>query len=395
MEDTSSETLYFIDRTSTSDGGIPFIPDLEVGLPPQPQSQDLSAQNLIPNPLLLQINNTNTNANTNTNTNTSKPPQKDFSNIIKMIKRKIKNNCKEYNFRPYCIDGVFCYIVLYLKQKMLTVESINIKCNFNENRNYTPYVLYHKKYKSIEKVLQLIHKIVTSYKILNGDLVSATDYDDIKTEEEIIPYNENEICSVCLEHTTDTTSCVHFICLSCRDKCIIQKKRDCPICRCSNVLPTYMNVMQLINNVDYSELYELFYDKFNRIDDDDHDADNNSIISSSSSSSAEEEDDEEEDDEEENDEEEGQLVVEETITLENNLSGEIVITQEEEEEEGEEVPIQVPIQEEEESQIQIVIIDSVEEDDDDDQAMNEILLQKEKIRNDLIEIGLYDSDDDK
>ena len=107
-----SEILYFIDRTSMP------IPDLEVGLPSQ--SLDLSAQNLIPppiNPLLPMDNIHNTN---NTNTNTSKPIQKDFSKTINIIKRKIKNNSKEYSFRPYCIDGVFCYIVLYLKKKIMT-----------------------------------------------------------------------------------------------------------------------------------------------------------------------------------------------------------------------------------------------------------------------------------
>ena len=395
MAEINSEILYFIDRTSMQD-----IPDLEVGLPhsssvsalhpispphtiSSPYTQDLSAQNLVQSNNTVQLDNNNANANTNA-AKPNPPTQKDFSKIIEIIKRKIKNNNKEYNFRPYCIDGVFCYIVLYLKKKMLTIESINIKCNFTEN--YTvPYVLYHKKYKSIEKIVQLIYKIVTSYKILNGDLLSPTDYSDIKTEEELIPYNENEICSVCLEHTIDTTSCGHFICLSCRDKCIIQKKRDCPICRCSNVLPTYMNLMQLINNVDYSELFDLFYDKMHdrSIDDDDNDNDNNSIISSSSSSSSSSDEEEEEDDDTDAEddaeiilEEEGQIVEE---------SGENVIIQEEVE------LIQIVV---ENVVVENVVVENVVENVEEGQAMDEILLQRERIRNALIEVGLYDSDED-
>jgi hypothetical protein len=137
--------------------------------------------------------------------------KKDFSKIVALIQRKIKNGCKEYNFRPFMIDGVYCYIVLYLKYKILTIESINVKCKFNNN-HHVPYVLYHKKYKSIAKVVDLIHTITTTYKIINGDLLAPTDYNDMKTEEILIPYKEDEVCCVCLENTIDNTTCNHYIC---------------------------------------------------------------------------------------------------------------------------------------------------------------------------------------
>jgi hypothetical protein len=234
------------------------------------------------------------------------PIEMDFSKIVEMIKMKIKKGIKEYHFRPYCIDGVYCYIVLYLKQKILTIESINIKCYFNDIHTM-PYVLYHKKYKSIDKIVQLIHKITTTYKIISGDLLSTGDYNDMKTEEILIPYNENEVCCVCLENTTDNTTCGHFICLRCRDKCIIQKKKDCPICRSRNVLPIYSNTINLINNVDYTELYDLFYDRIHiNIEDEEEDDDGNSIVSSSSE---EEEEEEEDEDEEHDDLEQGERLV--------------------------------------------------------------------------------------
>ena len=230
------------------------------------------------------------------NTNDDTKQKKDFSKIIQLINQKIKNKCREYHFRPFKIDGVYCYIVLYLKERILTIESINIKCNFNDN-HIIPYVLYHRKYKSIDKMVLLIYDITTKYKIINGDLLSPTDYHDMKIEELLLPYNEDEKCCVCFENTTDNTSCGHYICFSCRDKCIIQKKKDCPMCRSKNVLTMYSNSIQLINNIDYSELYTLFseriYYRNNRISDE----------RSSSDEESESESDEESDSESGSDEE--------------------------------------------------------------------------------------------
>jgi hypothetical protein len=167
-----------------------------------------------------------------------------------------------------------------------------VKCKFNNN--HVPYVLYHKKYKSIAKIVDLIHTITTTYKIINGDLLAPTDYNDMKTEEILIPYKEDEVCCVCLENTIDNTTCNHYICFKCRDRCIIQQRRDCPMCRQTNVLSTYSNNIHLINNIDYTELNELFHRSlYNKrhvsldIDDDD---------SSSSSSSSSDDDDSESDD---------------------------------------------------------------------------------------------------
>jgi len=233
----------------------------------------------------------------NTNEIMKEKKENDFSKIIKMIKNKIKNNCREYHFRPFRIDGVYCYIVLYLKERLLTIESINVKCDFTDN-HILPYVLYHKKYKSVEKIVKLIYEITKNYKIVNGDLLSPKNYDDVKVEEELIPYNEDEVCCVCLENTTDNTSCGHFICFRFRDKCIIQKKKDCPLCRCKNVLTMYNNSITLINNIDYSELNILFMDRIYKRRNVLHDEDDNSIVSSSSSESESESESEEEEEEE-------------------------------------------------------------------------------------------------
>ena len=187
-----------------------------------------------------------------------------IDSLVNAIEQRIRNGVKEYHFRPVSIDGIYCYFVLYHQYNILTVESINVKYRFHYNGCDTlvPYVLYHYNYTSIKKAVKHIEKIHSSYKQINGDFLSPENYNDLKLEEIVIPYSTNEICCVCFENTMDTTSCGHHICFVCRDKCCIQKKLNCPICREPDALSIYNNSMHLINNIDYAELFSIFKNKF-------------------------------------------------------------------------------------------------------------------------------------
>ena len=213
--------------------------------------------------------------------------------LVQAIKRQQEKGVKEYHFRPVLIDGIYCYFVLYFNYNLLTVESINVKVPFSYNghESMVPYVLYHSKFGSISRAVNMVKKVFNTYKQKNGDIMSEGNYNDMKLEETIIPYSPNEICCVCFENTTDTTKCGHYICFGCRDKCCIQQKTNCPICREPNVLSVYNNVMHLINNSDYAELQEIFIYKLLR----DHLSveDREEYDDSSSSSSSEGEEEEE------------------------------------------------------------------------------------------------------
>jgi len=218
----------------------------------------------------------------------------DFAKLVQLLQKKKNKGTKEYHFRPYAVDGVFCYIVLYIKYSILTVESVNIKCRFKcEGRLYNqPYVLYHIKYKTFEEALRIVQKITTKYKILNGDLESPENYAELKLENCVLPYGENEQCSVCYENTTDTTICNHAICLNCREKCILQQQLNCPICRNENIMHLYNNTMQLFTNRDSHDVSRVLVnnpDKYGIFEEDDTDEDEND--NSSSSSEEEEEED--------------------------------------------------------------------------------------------------------
>jgi hypothetical protein len=176
--------------------------------------------------------------------------------LIDILNNKRIKSLSEYHFRPVLVDGVYCYFVLYLQHNMLTVESVNVKCEYeHKSKTYVePYVLYHRKYKNINHALKQVETISKNYKILNGDLESYENYTSCKLEESVLPYAEHEQCSICLEHTTDITSCNHYVCFHCRDKCIVKRKTDCPICRKSDVMFMYNNSVSLLNNRDFGEL---------------------------------------------------------------------------------------------------------------------------------------------
>lgn len=214
-----------------------------------------------PNPIVAPIVNPTVNPTVKTQTPIKKEDAID--RLVNAIKIQQKRGVKEYHFRPALIDGVYCYFVIYFKYRILTVESINVKYRFSYNGRYSlvPYVLYHSKFTTIRKAVENVNKIYSTYKQKNGDIMSAENYNNMVLEEAVIPYSSSEVCCICFENTTDTTECGHYICFVCRDKCCIQEKLNCPICRKANTLNIYNNHMHLINNTDYAELNEIFINK--------------------------------------------------------------------------------------------------------------------------------------
>jgi hypothetical protein len=175
---------------------------------------------------------------------------------IKLLENEIKKHLSindTYHFRPIKIDGINVYIVLYGKYKILNVESIYIMCNVNMNGNIEKqqYSLFHCHYKTIKGVLNKVEKINKYYRIYNGEIVSPKSYYLLKLEESILPYTEDEKCTVCYENTSDITCCGHSICLNCRELCILKNQKDCPICRSKNALDIYTNKNGLVNNEHY------------------------------------------------------------------------------------------------------------------------------------------------
>lgn len=180
-------------------------------------------------------------------------PETSRKKLANAIREKLKKY-KTYTFRPLRIDGVYCYVVIHRKKKLVNFESINIICQVdvgNSIKKTQKYSLLHKKYKTIENAIDIVEKVVSTYKIYNGDLVNPDEYELLKLEEKIIPYEEHQKCCVCLENTQETTTCNHYICFHCRDKCITSKKTECPICRKTGIMRVFNIDNNLINNNEY------------------------------------------------------------------------------------------------------------------------------------------------
>jgi len=158
-----------------------------------------------------------------------------------------------YVFRCVRIDGIYCCCVIYRDEKIVNIESVRVLVK-NAEGIAENYSLHFDYYDTIEHAVELVHKIVTTYKLYNGDLYSPEDYNHLIAEEPIIPYSDNEQCSVCHINTNDTTSCGHYICFKCREQSLFSGDKHCPTCNKLDVLSIYHNDVNIINNYHYGDL---------------------------------------------------------------------------------------------------------------------------------------------
>ena len=143
-----------------------------------------------------------------------------------------------YIFNNLIIDNVSIYIIIYDKEKIVTFESANTCCSVQVDKKkfIQKYVLHYFQYSSIMEALQNIYHIQSEYKLYNGLLIDPESYALKQLELSMNPYKEDEICSICLDDTTNQTECNHYICYTCREKCINIEKTDCPMCRNNDAL---------------------------------------------------------------------------------------------------------------------------------------------------------------
>jgi hypothetical protein len=210
---------------------------------------------------------------------------------------------KSYHFRPVKIDGINCYVVIHKKYKIINFEAINIKCLVHKQgkKMKQQYSLLFVKYNNIEQAIRKIEDIVATYKVYNGDLVCENAYKQLKLEEVVIPYSQEQVCCVCNENTMDTTLCNHYICLHCREQCILSNNTNCPVCRNEEIMNIYNIDNGLINNSSYDILqYAIEYENDDTISGRDYvRLHPNHMVSSDSESESDSDDNENEDNENE------------------------------------------------------------------------------------------------
>jgi len=206
------------------------------------------------------------------NSETSEPVKtcgEQFSQDIMILADYIREHFQKSNiyvFRCVKIDGIYCCCVVYRDEKIVNIESVRVLVK-NVEGGLENYSLHFDHYDTIENAIELVQKIVTTYKLYNGDLYSPEDYTHLIAEESIIPFSDNQRCSVCKINTTDMTNCGHYICFRCREQSLFSGDKHCPTCNKSNVLNMYHNDANIINNYHYNDLVSAI--KSEHLEDDD------------------------------------------------------------------------------------------------------------------------------
>lgn len=174
-----------------------------------------------------------------------------LSNIIE--KSFQKNPNKMYNLTKYTlfeIDEIKAdiYIAIdeetkdniipsyYYKIISKNIYEIDDDASEEEEDKTKDLVIYDNYgFDTIISVLEDIDFVKKHYKILDYYLLSPENMEEAIAQREFNPISQDKICTVCYEPTIEYTTCKHSICLKCREKCIVQGNKLCPICRNSDL----------------------------------------------------------------------------------------------------------------------------------------------------------------
>jgi hypothetical protein len=100
----------------------------------------------------------------------------------------------------------------------------------------TDFLLIEKNdFDTVVDVLEHIEKVRDTYTFLDFYLLSPEKKEMAKIHRSFLPLSQDKICSVCYEPTLEYTTCKHPICLKCREKCIANNRKMCPVCRSSQL----------------------------------------------------------------------------------------------------------------------------------------------------------------
>ena len=172
-----------------------------------------------------------------------------LSNIIETY---LENNKEDsYNltkYTLYIIDEIECELFIYLDYHenpynyYYKIFSKNIEYESGDSIEKDLLVYESACFTNTFSLLEHIKKVELTYKLLDYYLLSPEKMIEAKAQRAFIPIHSDKVCSVCYEPTLEYTVCKHSICLKCRDKCIVQGKKRCPICRGSD-LSIYPNTL--------------------------------------------------------------------------------------------------------------------------------------------------------
>lgn len=183
------------------------------------------------------------------------PPVETEEQKKKKIQKKLAKTIETYlQERPedtYClsrytlfeIDGVQAdvyigkeedsYFYHFVSKNIEYVEEDDDGTNDPDDSDFM--LLEKNDFDTVMDVLEHMEKVRDTYTFLDFYLLSPEKKEVARNHRAFLPLSQDKICSVCYEPTLEYTTCKHPICLKCREKCIVNSRKMCPVCRSSQL----------------------------------------------------------------------------------------------------------------------------------------------------------------
>jgi hypothetical protein len=137
------------------------------------------------------------------------------------------------------IDGIQADVYIGKEEESYYYHLISKNIEYVEDDSIeedTDFMLLEKNdFDTVVDVLEHIEKVRDTYTFLDFYLLSPEKKEIARNHRAFLPISQDKICSVCYEPTLEYTTCKHPICLKCREKCIVNERKMCPVCRSSQL----------------------------------------------------------------------------------------------------------------------------------------------------------------
>ena len=115
-------------------------------------------------------------------------------------------------------------------------KNIEYVLDDNSDEDDNDFILIEKNdFDTVVDLLEHIEKVRDTYTFLDFYLLSPEKKETVRLHRSFLPLPPDKTCSVCYEPTVEYTTCKHPICLKCREKCIVNERKMCPVCRSSQL----------------------------------------------------------------------------------------------------------------------------------------------------------------
>lgn len=171
--------------------------------------------------------------------------------IMKKLAKAIETYLEETPDDTYCltrytlfeIDGIQADVYIgqeaglyYYHLVSKNIEYVEDDDDGTNDRDDTDFMLLEKNdLDTVVDLLEHIEKVRDTYTFFDFYLLSPEKKEAAKLHRSFLPLPPDKTCSVCYEPTLEYTTCKHPICLKCREKCIVNERKMCPVCRSSQL----------------------------------------------------------------------------------------------------------------------------------------------------------------